>query len=136
MISALLSITEGAEGYVLPREVLHAKIEETLALGGNPILLQGGLHPHFKLEWYEEMLSDIKSRFQSLTFAGFSPPEIHHFTKVNKLPLREVLERLKLAGLGSLPGGGAEILVDRVRHGDHSRQGTHRRLVECDAGLA
>ena len=106
---------KSAEGYVLPREVLHAKIEETLALGGNQILLQGGLHPHFKLEWYEEMLSDIKSRFPELNIHGFSPPEIHHFTKVNKLPLREVLERLKLAGLGSLPGGGAEILVDRVR---------------------
>ncbi len=103
------------EGYVLPREVLHAKIEETLALGGNQILLQGGLHPHFKLDWYEEMLSDIKSRFPTINIHGFSPPEIYHFTKVNKLPLRDVLARLKAAGLGSLPGGGAEILVDRVR---------------------
>ncbi len=103
------------EGYVLPREVLLAKIEETVALGGNQILLQGGLHPHFKLEWYEEMLGDIKSHFPEVNIHGFSPPEIHHFTKVNKLSLRAVLERLKAAGLGSLPGGGAEILVDRVR---------------------
>jgi cyclic dehypoxanthinyl futalosine synthase len=84
-------------------------------LGGNQILLQGGLHPHFKLDWYEEMLSDIKSKFPMINVHGFSPPEIYHFTKVNKLSLEEVLTRLKAAGMGSLPGGGAEILVDRVR---------------------
>ena len=77
--------------------------------------MQGGLHPTFKLEWYEELLSDIKSHFPEVNVHGFSPPEIYHFTKVNKMPLREVLQRLKAAGLGSLPGGGAEILVDRVR---------------------
>ena len=71
--------------------------------------------PKFKLEWYEELLSDIKTDFPQVNIHGFSPPEIHHFTKLNHLPLREVLERLKQAGLGSLPGGGAEILVDRVR---------------------
>jgi cyclic dehypoxanthinyl futalosine synthase len=103
------------EGYVLEREVLHRKIEETIALGGDQILMQGGLHPEFKLEWYEELLHDIKSRFPRLNVHGFSPPEIYHFTKVSKLPLRTVLERLQQAGLGSLPGGGAEILVDRVR---------------------
>jgi cyclic dehypoxanthinyl futalosine synthase len=103
------------EGYVLPRETLLAKIEETVELGGNQILLQGGLHPNFELDWYEEMLTDIKSHYPQVNIHGFSPPEIHHFTKVNKLPLREVLTRLKAAGLGSLPGGGAEILVDRVR---------------------
>ncbi len=103
------------EGYVLPREELLHKIEETVALGGEQILMQGGLHPSFKLEWYEELLHDIKSRFPQVNVHGFSPPEIHHFTKVNGLPLRTVLDRLKKAGLGSLPGGGAEILVDRVR---------------------
>ena len=103
------------EGYVLPREVLLKKIEETVALGGDQILLQGGLHPKFKLDWYEEMLQDIKQRFPDLNVHGFSPPEIHHFTKLNNLSLEEVLSRLKAAGLGSLPGGGAEILVDRVR---------------------
>jgi len=103
------------EGYVLPRAELLRKVEETVALGGNQILMQGGLHPTFKLEWYEELLSDIKSRFPQVNIHGFSPPEIHHFTKVNKLSLREVLQRLRSAGLGSLPGGGAEILVDRVR---------------------
>jgi cyclic dehypoxanthinyl futalosine synthase len=103
------------EGYVLPREVLLQKIEETVALGGDQILMQGGLHPDFKLEWYEELLGDIKTRFPQVNVHGFSPPEIFHFTKVCRLPLRTVLERLKAAGLGSLPGGGAEILVDRVR---------------------
>ena len=103
------------EGYVLPREELLQKIEETVALGGDQILMQGGLHPKFKIDWYEQLLADIKSRFPQVNVHGFSPPEIHHFTKVNNMSLGEVLTRLKDAGLGSLPGGGAEILVDRVR---------------------
>lgn len=103
------------QGYVLERSELLKKIEETVALGGDQILLQGGLHPKYKLEWYEEMLSDIKSHFPQLNVHGFSPPEIFHFTKLNNCSLEEVLSRLKAAGLGSLPGGGAEILVDRVR---------------------
>jgi cyclic dehypoxanthinyl futalosine synthase len=103
------------EVYVLPREVLYKKIEETVALGGDQILMQGGLHAKLPLEWYEELLADLKSRFPQVNIHGFSPPEIHHFTKVSRQPLRTVLERLKAAGLGSLPGGGAEILVDRVR---------------------
>jgi len=103
------------EGYVLPREELLQKVQETIDLGGNQILMQGGLHPKFKLDWYEELLQDIKSAFPAVNIHGFSPPELHHFTKVNKLPIRTVLERLKAAGLGSIPGGGAEILVDRVR---------------------
>jgi cyclic dehypoxanthinyl futalosine synthase len=103
------------EVYVLPREVLYKKIEETIALGGDQILMQGGLHAKLPLEWYEELLADLRSRFPEVNIHGFSPPEIHHFTKISKLPLRTVLERLKAAGLGSLPGGGAEILVDRVR---------------------
>ena len=103
------------EGYVLDRDVLLTKVEETVALGGDQILMQGGLHPTLTLEWYEELLRDIKDRFPQVNIHGFSPPEIHHFTKVSKRPLREVLERLAQAGLGSLPGGGGEILVDRVR---------------------
>ncbi len=103
------------EGYVLERKVLLEKIQETVDIGGEQILMQGGLHPDFKIEWYEELLSDIKEHFPQVNVHGFSPPEIYHFTKVNKLSLREVLERLRAAGLGSLPGGGAEILVDRVR---------------------
>jgi cyclic dehypoxanthinyl futalosine synthase len=104
-----------AEGYVLDRDELLAKIRETAELGGDQILMQGGLHPEFRLEWYEDLLRDIKRHFPGINIHGFSPPEIHHFTKVSKLPLRTVLERLKAAGLGSLPGGGGEILVDRVR---------------------
>jgi cyclic dehypoxanthinyl futalosine synthase len=95
--------------------VLHQKIAETVELGGDQILLQGGLHPSLPLEWYEEMLADLRSHFPTINIHGFSPPEIHHFTKLSKLPLKTVLERLKAAGLGSLPGGGGEILVDRVR---------------------
>ena len=104
------------EGYVLPRNELLKKVEETVALGGNQILMQGGLHPKYKLDWYEELLRDIKTAFPEVNIHGFSPPELHHFTKVNNLSIREVLQRLKDAGLGSIPGGGAEILVDRVRH--------------------
>ena len=103
------------EAYVLSREELHEKMAEARSLGANQILLQGGLHPHFKLEWYEEMLQDMKATFRDVNVHGFSPPELHHFTKINKMPLKVVLQRLKDAGLGSIPGGGAEILVDRVR---------------------
>jgi cyclic dehypoxanthinyl futalosine synthase len=104
-----------ADAYVLPREELYKKIEETITLGGDQILMQGGMHPTLKLDWYEDLLRDLKSRYPKVNLHAFSPPEIWAFTKVNRLPLREVLERLKAAGLGSIPGGGAEILVDRVR---------------------
>ncbi len=104
-----------ADAYVLPREELYKKIEETIALGGDQILMQGGMHPTLKLDWYEDLLRDLRSRYPQVNLHAFSPPEIWHFHKLNKLPLREVLQRLKDAGLGSLPGGGGEILVDRVR---------------------
>lgn len=106
---------EHPDVYVLPIETLLKKIEETVDLGGDQILLQGGLHPKLPMEWYEDMLRSIKERFPQVNVHGFSPPEIHHFTKIAKQPLKTVLERLKTAGLGSLPGGGGEILVDRVR---------------------
>jgi cyclic dehypoxanthinyl futalosine synthase len=104
-----------SDAYVISREELYDKIEETIALGGDQILMQGGMHPQLKLEWYEELLHDLRSRYPSINLHAFSPPEIHHFSKINKLPLVEVLTRLKAAGMGSLPGGGGEILVDRVR---------------------
>ena len=104
------------EGYVLEREELLKKVGETVALGGNQILMQGGLHPKYKLDWYEELLTDIKTAYPTVNIHGFSPPELHHFTKVNNLSIEDVLSRLKAAGLGSIPGGGAEILVDRVRN--------------------
>lgn len=103
------------EGYVLDRDELLTKIQETVELGGEQILLQGGMHPNLPIEWYEELLTDIKSRFPQVNVHGFSPPELHALTKLSKLTIEEVLTRLKAAGLGSLPGGGAEILVDRVR---------------------
>lgn len=103
------------EVYVLKPAQLYQKIEETIELGGDQILLQGGLHPTLKLEWYEDLLRDLRERYPTVNIHGFSPPEIYHFTKLNNLSLEEVLERLKAAGLGSLPGGGGEILVDRVR---------------------
>lgn len=103
------------EAYVLDREVLYQKIEETLAVGGDQILMQGGLHPELPFDWYLELLRDLKARFPALNIHGFSPPEIHFFHKKFRMPLRDVLSQLKEAGLGSLPGGGGEILVDRVR---------------------
>jgi cyclic dehypoxanthinyl futalosine synthase len=107
--------TGDADAYVLPREVIYQKIEETIALGGDQTLMQGGMHPSLKLEWYEDLLRDLKSRYPNFNLHAFSPPELWHFHKINKLPLRDVLRRLKDAGLGSVPGGGGEILVDRVR---------------------
>ena len=106
---------KSSEGYVLSIDEILKKVQETVDLGGEQTLLQGGLHPEFKLEWYESMLGEIKRAFPQVNLHAFSPPEIYHFTKINKLPLREVLQRLMAAGMGSLPGGGAEILVDRVR---------------------
>jgi cyclic dehypoxanthinyl futalosine synthase len=106
---------KSTDGYVLDRDEIYRKVAETVELGGDQILMQGGLHPELKLEWYEELLRDLRERFPQVNLHAFSPPEIFHFTKIARLPLRTVLARLKQAGLGSLPGGGAEILVDRVR---------------------
>ena len=103
-------------GYVLSFDELEKKIQETLELGGTQILLQGGHHPDLKLEFYENMLSHIKEKFPTIHIHGFSPPEIVHFSKLNNLSIKEVIKRLIAAGLDSIPGGGAEILVDRVRH--------------------
>ena len=104
-----------AEGYVLEREVIRQKIQETIDLGGDQILMQGGMNPKLPIEWYEELLADIKQHFPQINIHAFSPPEIYALAKVARLSVRDVLIRLKEAGLGSLPGGGAEILVDRVR---------------------
>src|SRR5437763_1738916 len=101
-----------ADAYVLPREELYRKIDETIALGGDQILMQGGNHPSLKLEWYEVLLRDLRARFPTVNLHAFSASEIWHFHKLNRLPLVSVLTRLKAAGMGSPPGGGAEILVD------------------------
>lgn len=103
------------EGYVIDRASLAAKIEETLRLGGTQILLQGGHHPDLPLEWYEDLLTWIRSTWPSLHIHAFSPPEIFYWSGQFKLPIPVVLRRLMDAGLRSLPGGGAEILVNQVR---------------------
>jgi len=106
---------DDSDAYVISREQLFQKIRETAELGGDQILLQGGLHPELKIQWYEQLLQDIKRHFPQINVHGFSPPEIDHIARLSDLTVRDVLERLRAAGLGSLPGGGAEILVDRVR---------------------
>src|SRR5579862_2932467 len=104
------------EEYVLPREELYAKIRELRAVGGTQILMQGGHHPYLKLDWYEELLRDIRREFPDIHIHAFSPSEVVHFSHIFKMPVREVVRRLKDAGLHSIPGGGGEILVDRVRN--------------------
>lgn len=101
-------------GYVLTREELTRKIEETLELGGTQILMQGGHHPTLSLSFYEEMLRYIKDAYP-IHIHAFSPPEIVHFARLEGVDVGTVIERLRAAGLDSIPGGGAEILVDSVR---------------------
>ena len=102
------------EGYVLPKSVIFRKIEETLELGGTALLLQGGHHPGLRIEWYEDLFSDIKARYP-IHLHALSPSEILHIAHFSRISLDETLVRLRDAGHDSLPGGGAEILVDRVR---------------------
>jgi cyclic dehypoxanthinyl futalosine synthase len=102
------------EGYVLPKPIIFKKIEETLRLGGTAVLMQGGHHPDLKIDWYEDLFRSIKARYP-IHLHALSPPEIQHISRRSRLTVPEVLSRLRDAGLDSLPGGGAEILVDRVR---------------------
>ena len=104
-----------ADAYVIALDELDRKIEETLALGGTQILLQGGHHPSLSLQWYLDLLSHIKTKFPRINIHGFSPSEFFHFREVFQLPLEEIISQFVKAGLGSIPGGGGEILVDRVR---------------------
>ena len=104
---------EDKDGYLLSLEDIGEKIKETQDLGGTQILLQGGLHPDLPLEYYEKMVRYMRDT--GIHVHGFSPPEIHHFAKISNLSLKDVIQRLIDAGLGSIPGGGAEILSDRVR---------------------
>jgi cyclic dehypoxanthinyl futalosine synthase len=106
----------GEEGaYVLTREELAQKVRETIDLEGTAILLQGGMHPELGIGWYEQMLREIKEDNPGIHVHGFGPPEIVHIARLSGISTEEVLRRLRDAGLDSLPGGGAEILVDRVR---------------------
>ncbi len=103
------------DSYVITKDELDQKIVETLALGGTQILMQGGHHPSLDLDWYLDTLSHIKSKFPQINIHAFSPSEFIHFQKVFDLPMEDLLKQFKEAGLGSIPGGGGEILVDRVR---------------------
>ena len=102
------------EGYLLPKPVIFKKIEETLAIGGTGVLMQGGHHPDLGIDYYEDLFSSIKQRYK-IHLHALSPPEIQHIARRSKLTVWETLSRLRDAGLDSIPGGGGEILVDRVR---------------------
>jgi cyclic dehypoxanthinyl futalosine synthase len=108
--------TEKADDhYVISLEQLDQKLDELSAVGGVQILMQGGHHPKLGFEWYINLLRHIREKYPHINIHGFSPPEFQHFAEVFGMPLREVIAKFKEAGLGSIPGGGGEILVDRVR---------------------
>ncbi len=104
-----------ADAYVISLDEMDHKIEETVAVGGTQILMQGGHHPKLSKQWYLDLLGHIKSRFPQVNIHGFSPSEFVHFREVFKEPLEKIISDFRTAGLGSIPGGGGEILVDRVR---------------------
>src|SRR5256714_6683929 len=104
------------KGYVLEMETIYEKIRETVELGGTGVLMQGGLHPELKLEWYERLLRGVKERFPQVHLHCFSASEIIHFAELNGICIEDTIRRLRDAGLNSIPGGGAEILDDEVRY--------------------
>ena len=104
-----------ADAYVLTFDEIDAKIEELLEIGGTQILFQGGVHPKLKIEWYEDLVGHIHTKYPTITIHGFSSIEIDFIAKVSRISVEEVLERLHVKGLASIPGAGAEILSDRVR---------------------
>jgi cyclic dehypoxanthinyl futalosine synthase len=101
--------------YVLSFEQFDQKLDELTAAGGVQILMQGGHHPKLPFQWYIDLLHHISEKYPHINIHGFSPPEFQHFAETFRMPLREVISEFKAAGLGSIPGGGGEILVDRVR---------------------
>ena len=112
---AFYRVERDDDAYVITHEEMDRKIEETLAQGGTQILMQGGHHPKLTMQWYLDLLSHIKTKFPKINIHGFSPSEFIHFRDVFGLPLEEIISQFVKAGLGSIPGGGGEILVDRVR---------------------
>lgn len=118
------------EGYVLPNEVIFQKIQETIDVGGTEILMQGGTNPDLPLSYYTDLLRQIKERF-NIHMHSFSPAEIWKIVEVSGLPLEEVLRELKEAGLDSVPGGGAEILDDRIRKRISRLKGSWEKWMEC-----
>ena len=135
---AFYRTTKDADAYVLPFDEVAAKVAETVACGGTGILLQGGVHPELRIEYYESLLGDLKKTFPQIHLHAFSVPEIWYLAKLEKLPVRQVIERLAAAGLDSIPGGGAEILEDETRRRIWSRAkastdqwlGVHREAHE------
>ena len=105
-----------ADSYVISFDEIDQKLDELTSVGGIQILMQGGHHPSLTIDWYTDLLSHIREKYPHVNIHGFSPPEFTHFAEVFKMPLEEVIRRFKEAGLGSIPGGGGEILVDRVRN--------------------
>src|SRR3989454_12282871 len=104
------------EGYILSLDTILQKIEETIALGGTGILMQGGLHPDLRIDYYENLLRSIKQRYPRLHLHCFSAPEVLNIAELSRLSLRDAILRLRDAGLDSIPGAGAEILGDEVRY--------------------
>lgn len=118
-------------GYVLPREQLYAKIQEMVDVDGIEILMQGGLNPKLKIEWYEELLRDIMARFPNVILHAFSPAELIYIKNMSRISMEETLTRLKAAGLHSVPGGGAEILVNRVRDNISPYKDSPEAWLDC-----
>jgi cyclic dehypoxanthinyl futalosine synthase len=102
--------------YVLSQEQIDQKIDELVAIGGIQILMQGGHHPKLGIDYYLDLLHHIREKYPQINIHAFSPPEFNHFSEIFRMPMRELIQRFKEAGLGSIPGGGGEILVDSVRN--------------------
>ena len=121
------------DGYVLSREEIFNKIQQMVDVGGIEILMQGGLNPKLKIEWYEDLLKSIKDKFGAygIILHAFSPAELIYIAKISSLSLAEMFARLKAAGLDSVPGGGAEILTDRVRETISPYKDTADEWLEC-----
>ena len=105
-----------SDHYVLSHDEIDQKIDELVAIGGIQILMQGGHHPKLGIDYYLDLLNHIREKYPQINIHAFSPPEFNHFAEVFRMPLREIIQKFKDAGLGSIPGGGGEILVDRVRN--------------------
>jgi len=104
-----------SDAYIITFDELDQKVGELVDLGGNQILMQGGHHPKLGVDWYLDLLTHLKTKWPGVNCHGFSPPEFQHFKEVFGMPLREILSKFRDAGLGSIPGGGGEILVNRIR---------------------
>ena len=113
---AFMRTERDEDHYVLTHEQIGEKIKELVAIGGTQILMQGGHHPKLGIDYYLDLLHFIRTNYPTVNIHGFSPPEFNHFAEVFQMSLEEVITKFKEAGLGSIPGGGGEILVDKVRN--------------------